>query len=214
MTSMAFWTKPMRVALFGTSADPPHVGHQSILSWLAREFDQVAVWAAENPYKPKQSPLGDRAQMLRLLIDTLPDGDRVSVYQSLSDRYSIHSIARARQIWPNATFSLVVGADLVVQLPKWYQAKEIFEQVEILVFPRPGYSIDGPALSVLKQQATVQIAHPPNQYNIASSRYRAANCSDVPNDLPPVIRDYISEHHLYPCLQKQPTPQAQISTSR
>ncbi len=204
----------MRVALFGTSADPPHVGHQSILSWLAHEFDQVAVWAAENPYKHKQSPLGDRAQMLRLLIDTLPEGNRVSVYQSLSDRYSIHSIARARQIWPNATLSLVVGADLVEQLPKWYQAKEIFEQVEILVFPRPGYQIDGPALSTLKQQATVQIAHPPNQHNIASSRYRATNCSDVPNDLPPVIRDYISEHHLYPCLQKQPTPQAQISTSR
>lgn len=201
----------MRVALFGTSADPPHVGHQSILSWLAHEFDQVAVWAAENPYKPKQSPLGDRAQMLRLLIDTLPESDRVSVYQSLSDRYSIHSIARARQIWPKATFSLVVGADLVAQLPKWYKAEEIFNQVEILVFPRPGYTIGGPALSALQQQATVQIAHPPHQYDIASSSYRTHNCSDVPNDLPPVIRDYISEHHLYPCLQK---PQAQISTRR
>ncbi len=204
----------MQVALFGTSADPPHIGHQSILTWLAREFDQVAVWAAVNPYKPKQSPLDDRAQMLRLLIDTLGEGDRVRVYQSLSDRYSIHSIARARQIWPAARFSLVVGADLVEQLPKWYQAKEIFKQVEILVFPRPGYQIDGPVLRTLKQQATVHIAHPSNQYNIASSSYRTANCSQVPDDLPPVIRDYISEHHLYPCLQKPQKTQTQISTSR
>ena len=66
------WQKPTSVALFGTSADPPHVGHQSILTWLAQAFDVVAVWAAENPYKPKQSPLGDRAEMLRLLIETLP----------------------------------------------------------------------------------------------------------------------------------------------
>jgi nicotinate-nucleotide adenylyltransferase len=205
------WTKPTRVALFGTSADPPHVGHQSILNWLAQAFDQVAVWAAENPYKAHQSPLGDRAEMLRLLISTLPDANRIGVYQSLSDRYSIHSIARARQIWPQAKFSLVVGADLVSQLPQWYQAAEIFAQVEILVFPRPGYSIQGPALSELQQQATVTIADPPQQYNIASSRYRTAKCSQVPDDLPPVIRDYISEHHLYSCLQKPP---AQLSTRR
>jgi nicotinate-nucleotide adenylyltransferase len=205
------WTKPNRVALFGTSADPPHVGHQSILDWLAQEFDQVAVWAAENPYKAHQSPLGDRAEMLRLLISTLPDANRIGVYQSLSDRYSIHSIARARQIWPQAKFSLVVGADLVAQLPQWYQASEIFAQVEILVFPRPGYSIQGPALSALQQQATVTIAEPPQQYNIASSRYRTAECHQVPDDLPPVIRDYISEHHLYSCLQKPP---AQLSTRR
>ncbi len=212
---MAFWIKPARVALFGTSADPPHVGHQSILTWLAEDFDQVAVWAAENPYKKKQSPLGDRAEMLRLLIETLPNKESVEVYQSLSDRYSIHSIARARQIWPNAQFTLVVGADLVEQLPKWYQAKEIFEQVEILVFPRPGYTIGGPALAALQQQATVTIAHPPTQYNIASSSYRATNCSEVPDDLPPVIQRYISEHDLYPCLHTPHTaPKEQVSSHR
>ncbi|MGC1306003.1 MAG: nicotinate-nucleotide adenylyltransferase [Phormidesmis sp.] len=204
----ALWRKPSRVALFGTSADPPHLGHQSILTWLAHEFDQVAVWAAENPLKSKQSPLGDRAQMLRLLIDTLPQKDKVEVYQSLSDRYSIHSIARARKIWPKAKFSLVVGADLITQLPKWYQAKEIFEQVEILVFPRPGYAIDTPALLALQQMAAVAIAHPQTQHDIASSRYRQSDCGDVPNDLPTVIRDYITEHGLYPCLR----PKAQTST--
>ncbi len=199
----------MRVALFGTSADPPHMGHQSILTWLAHEFDRVAVWAAENPYKQKQSPLSDRAEMLRRLIHTLPKG--IGLYQNLSDRYSIHSINRARQIWPEAKFTLVVGADLVAQLPKWYQAKEIFAQVDILVFPRPGYPVQSSSLSTLQQQAQVAIAHPPDQYDIASSSYRQTECSRVPDDLPPVIRDYITEHDLYPCLQ---TPQAKISARR
>ena len=204
------WEKPRRVALFGTSADPPHRGHYSILAWLAEEFDQVAVWAAENPYKSNQSPLCDRAEMLRLLIETLPDASKVGVYQSLSDRYTLHSIARARQTWPWAKFTFVIGADLVPQLPKWYKAQEIFDQVDILVFPRPGHPVQGPALSALRQQATVAIAQPPHQYNIASSRYRQPECSQVPDDLPDVIRDYVTAHDLYPCLQ---TPQAQ-STRR
>ena len=171
----------------------------------------MAVWAAENPYKPDQSPLGDRAEMLRLLIETLPDATKVGVYQSLSDRYTLHSIARARQVWPQARFTFVIGADLVPQLPKWHKAQEIFDQVDILVFPRPGHPVQGPALSALRQQATVAIAQPPRQYNVASSRYRQTECSQVPDDLPDVIRDYVTAHDLYPCLQ---TPQAQISTRR
>jgi len=212
------WSKPKRVALFGTSADPPHMGHRGILTWLIQEFDQVAVWAAENPYKPDQSPLGDRAEMLRLLIETLPSDaaaragaiGEIEVCQSLSDRYSVQSIARAQQRWPRAKFSFVVGADLIAQLPKWYQAREIFEQVEVLVFPRPGYAIDGPALQTLQAQATVRIAQPPYQHNIASSRYRSSKCSSVPDDLPPVIRDYISKRNLYPC---HPTPSATPSAT-
>ena len=199
LTPLNPWRSPTRIALFGTSADPPHRGHQGILAWLADEYDQVAVWAADNPYKPEQSPLGDRAEMLRLMIDTLEKKDKVSVHQGLSDRYSIHSIARARKRWPKARFSLVVGADLIAQFPKWYKAEEIFQQVEILVFPRPGYAVEGPALSRLQQLAEVAIAHPPNQHDIASSRYRQNRCNEVPTDLPPVIRDYVAARNLYPC---------------
>ena len=212
---------PLRVALFGTSADPPHLGHQSILLWLAQEFDQVAVWAADNPYKAKQSPICDRAEMLRLLIETLPTErtgplGKVRVNQQLSDRYSINSITRARKIWPKARFHFVVGADLIAQMPKWYQAKEIFSQVDILVFPRPGYPIEGPALSALRRLTTVNIAHPPAQHDVSSSRFRQTCCADdadiVNEDLPPIIRDYITEHNLYSCLQ--PTPKAKVRAHR
>ncbi|MGD1864789.1 MAG: nicotinate-nucleotide adenylyltransferase [Phormidesmis sp.] len=207
------WKPPLRGALFGTSAEPPHLGHQSILLWLAQEFDQVAVWAADNPYKAKQSPICDRAEMLRLLIETLPTErtgplGKVRVNQQLSDRYSINSITRARKIWPKARFHFVVGADLLSQLPKWYQAKEIFSQVDILVFPRPGYPIEGPALSALRQFTTVNIAHPPDQHDVSSSRFRQTRCADDANlmdrDLPPIIRDYITENNLYSCLQSTP----------
>ena len=232
---------PERIALFGTSADPPHVGHQSILLWLAREFDRVLVWAADNPYKEKQSPIHNRAQMLRLLIETLPETlstegtktlGEICVDQQLSDRFSIHSIIRAKQLWPKAKFSFVVGADLIAQLPNWYRAREIFSLVDILVFPRPGYPIEGPALSTLRELATVHIAQPPYQHDISSSDFRQAHCleqisnkqisnrvTDNKKDkiiqtnrqnsdlIPPIIRDYITEHDLYPCLQSTLHPQ-------
>ncbi|MBE9061531.1 nicotinate-nucleotide adenylyltransferase [cf. Phormidesmis sp. LEGE 11477] len=218
---MRFLSKSPRIALFGTSADPPHLGHQSILLWLSAHFDQTVVWAADNPYKEEQSPIGDRAQMLRLLTDTLSVSEtinNISVSQQLSDRYSINSIARARRIWPKANFSFVIGADLLDQLPKWYQAKEIFKQVNILVFPRPGYPIKASSLLALRQLADVDIAQPTAQYDVSSSTYRQTRCDHSEqtahffDDLPAVIRDYITEHDLYPCLQQ--TTKAKISTGR
>jgi cytidyltransferase-like protein len=60
-----------RIALFGTSADPPTSGHQAILNWLSQHYDLVAVWASDNPFKSHQTPLEHRSRMLRLLIEEL-----------------------------------------------------------------------------------------------------------------------------------------------
>ena len=46
------------VALFGTSADPPTSGHGAILGWLSQHYDQVAVWAADNPFKSPSDVVG------------------------------------------------------------------------------------------------------------------------------------------------------------
>ena len=46
----------MKIALFGTSADPPTAAHQTILQCLADHYDQVAVWASDNPLKKKTNP--------------------------------------------------------------------------------------------------------------------------------------------------------------
>ncbi|MBE9080347.1 nicotinate-nucleotide adenylyltransferase [Romeria aff. gracilis LEGE 07310] len=198
----------MNIALFGTSADPPHRGHQAILQRLAGQFDQVAVWTADNPFKSHRAAFDHRQQMLSLLIDSLdPSAEKVRLYPELSDRYTVNSLKQARQIWPEANFSLVVGADLVAQLPQWYRAQEIFRQVQIWVFPRPGYPLNEADLAELRQRgADVAIAQPPELYDVSSSGYRETDNSE---QLPPAVQAYIHDHHLYPCPEnskkKQPT---------
>ena len=39
------------VALFGTSADPPTMGHRALLLGLRRLYPLVATWASDNPLK-------------------------------------------------------------------------------------------------------------------------------------------------------------------
>ncbi|ASC72675.1 putative nicotinate-nucleotide adenylyltransferase [Halomicronema hongdechloris C2206] len=186
------------IALFGTSADPPHQGHLAILSWLATEFDHVVVWAANNPFKRHQTSLADRFTMLQLIIDQIevPAG-RISLYPDLGHSRTIVTLERARQKWPEADFTLVIGADLVSQLPRWYRAQEIFAQAHILVVPRPGYRLSQDDLIELRQQgAHISLATMPHRFDMSSSQYRQADDRDV---LPPVVQAYIDQNNLYPC---------------
>ncbi len=53
--------------------------------------------------------------MLELLIDEIEPTikERAQVYPSLSDRYTLETIYRARKLWEDGDFTLVVGADIL-----------------------------------------------------------------------------------------------------
>lgn len=186
-----------RIALFGTSADPPHRGHAAILEWLATEFDHVAVWTSNNPFKEHQTPLHNRCHMLELLIGELnaPSG-AVQLHPELSHMRTIICIERAQQKWPDAKFFLVIGSDLVKQISTWYRAEEIFAAVNLLVVPRPGYDLNEAALQYLRQRTQVEIADMPRPVAVSSSHYRHEE-DDL--DLTPAVQAYVSETQLYSC---------------
>ena len=186
----------MKVALFGTSADPPTIAHQEIISWLASQFDLVAVWAADNPYKEHGASLEQRSQMLELLIEEIkPPVDRhAQVYRSLSSKRTFESLITARKIWSDSEFMLTVGADLITQLPQWYRISELLAQVKLIIVPRTGNKIESTDLQRLKDLGA-QIAIAPLSTPIISST-AIRNSHSIQGIVPSVAR-YIQQHNLY-----------------
>ncbi len=187
-----------RIALFGTSADPPTAGHQAIISWLSERYDQVAVWAADNPFKSHRTLLEQRGEMLRLLIEDIESpGQNVGFHPELSSRRTLETLEKARGRWgAEAEFTLVIGSDLVSQLPRWYKAEELFRQVQLLVVPRPGYSVNDADLQRLRQLgAKVAIADLTGP-DVSSTAYRENGDTQA---LTPPIQAYIHREHLYKC---------------
>jgi nicotinate-nucleotide adenylyltransferase len=185
------------IALFGTSADPPTAGHQAIIHWLSHHYDFVVVWASDNPFKAHQTPLEHRAAMLRLLIaDIQPPRPNIGVYPELSSPRALVTVEQAQRRWPDAELTLVVGSDLVEQLPQWYQAEKLFQRVKLLVVPRPGYPLADAGLFTLRQMgATVAIANLTG-LPVSSTHYRERHNSEV---VPPPIEAYIQREQLYLC---------------
>ncbi len=198
----------MRIALFGTSADPPTAGHQAIIKWLSQRYDRVVVWAADNPFKSHQTPLEHRVAMLRLLIaDIDSPSHNISLEQELSSLRTLETLDKAKQRWGEETeFTLVVGSDLLTQLSRWYRVEDLLQQVQLLVVPRPGYVIDQSSLQAAENLgAKIAIAQL-NAPDVSSTAYREHG--DAETLTPPVI-DYIHQQHLYKC-QDAPEKSLQI----
>ena len=137
------------IALFGTSADPPTLGHEALLSELTKIFPKVITWASDNPDKKHQIPLLKRTQLLRLLVNKISH-PKLELVQELSSPRTIHTLKKAFQLWPESSFSFVIGSDLALQVPKWHNAKSILSKVRIAIAMRDGWPISEIQLEEIK----------------------------------------------------------------
>jgi nicotinate-nucleotide adenylyltransferase len=188
------------IALFGTSADPPNIAHRAIVQWLSQHFDRVAVWASDNPLKPQQTPIAHRAQMLKLTIESLQKAasdpfaySNIEVRPDLSSPKALISVERAKMLWSNATFTFVVGSDLIAQMLRWYCAIEFLQQVRVLVIPRPGCLVREADVEPLRKLTFVEIA-PLQMPDVSSTAYR--NTKDK-MAIDPQVAAYIDREQLY-----------------
>ncbi len=183
------------LVLFGTSADPPTIGHQTILRWLAQHYDLVVVWASDNPFKTHQASLSLRSRMLELIIQEIePPRTNITLCQLISDRRSLITVRKARQIWSAERITLVIGADLVKQIVTWYQIEMLLQQVQILIVPRLGYSITEEDLQKLEYLGGKYTVATLNAPRVSSSIYRLRQDKTV---LTPAVREYIESRKLY-----------------
>lgn len=71
-----------------------------------------------------------------------------------SSRYTIDTLQALRRRFPRLRFVWLMGADNLIQFPRWARWDEIFRDVPIAVFDRPSYS-----LKALSGLAATRFAH-------------------------------------------------------
>ena len=132
----------MRLALFGGTFDPPHLGHLLAASdaYEALALDRL-IWipAGMQPLKAGEvhaTPV-QRAEML----DAMVGGDeRFAVDRLEIERgglsYTVETLDEYARRHPDASRFLLVGADLVTQLPQWRDAGRLATLAEIVVLER------------------------------------------------------------------------------
>src|SRR5579875_2639675 len=136
-----------RVAFFGGSFDPPHMGHLAVARAAREALDLDAVLFAPvglQPLKPRGATAGfeDRLRMTQLAVAGEP-GFEVSLIDAPrpgdAPNYTLESIQRLRSGLPAAAeLFCLMGADSFFALRSWRRAAEIPFAAALIVASRPG----------------------------------------------------------------------------
>ena len=139
-----------RVAFFGGSFDPPHLGHLAVAR-AAREalrLDTILFApVGTQPLKPQGSTASfdDRVRMTELAIGSEP-GFALSRIDAPGPEglpnYTLETLKRLRdQLTRHAALFCLMGADSFLSLHEWHGAAEIPFAASLIVASRPGQSL-------------------------------------------------------------------------
>ena len=81
------------IALFGTSADPPTIGHKKILEELSKIYGFTISYVSNNPKKKHIEDISIRSHLLKTLIEDL-DNSKIVFNQSVSSQWAVESIKK------------------------------------------------------------------------------------------------------------------------
>jgi nicotinate-nucleotide adenylyltransferase len=135
-------TTGRRVAVFGGSFNPPHVGHVLgvVYALSTAPIDEVLVVPVyQHPFAKHLASFADRLEMCRLAVGWLPRVVVSTVEEELGgESRTLRTLEHLRAAHPSLSLRLLVGADVLGDLPKWHRWERIAELAPPLVLGRRG----------------------------------------------------------------------------
>lgn len=200
-----------KIALFGGTFDPVHVGHTTVAAEAIKQIGAdkiIFIPAKRSPLKglfPRAS-VTDRFAMLALAIADNKNLE-LSDYElrKAEPSYTIQTVRQFQTDFGcDTSIYWLIGADSIDELPLWYEITKLIDECNLSTMYRAGCkppdfskfkALWGPE-RVEKLQHNV-IRTPLIDISSTEVRTRLAAGQDVTNMLHPAVADYIREHNLY-----------------
>lgn len=205
-----------RIAVFGGTFDPPHIGHFSLAEKvLSHEYADriIFVPALSPPHKPENpiSAFDERMEMLRIGIEATGE-NRFSIDGLEGDReeqpsYTFDTMVELSRKYPDAELLLLIGGDSLSHLHTWYRAEELIAGWLVLTYPRKGRD-NLPQIDKFWPKGIASLLSdtilPFEMIDVSSTeiRKRIQNNENLKNLVFPEIIEYINRKGLYKSVKK------------
>ena len=181
------------VALFGTSADPPTIGHKKILEELSKIYDFTISYVSNNPNKKHKEDISIRSHLLKTLIEDL-DNPKILFNQRLSSKWAVESIKKCKKNYEFNNLDFVIGSDLIKDIFSWKNFDKIIKEVSFFIILREGYPVKSNTIKMLETYKVKFRISNTKIPNISSSKFRLNfNYSNLPTSL----IDIVKKNNLY-----------------
>ena len=139
----------MRIGLLGGSFNPAHEGHRAMSLYALKRLGLNQVWwlvSPHNPLKPEKNmaPLASRLEKARMAARH-PKIMVTDIETRIGTRYTADTLSILRARFSRTHFVWLMGADNLRQIPRWRRWTDIFKEMPVAVFRRPGCAIEGKA---------------------------------------------------------------------
>ena len=188
-----------KVGLYFGSFNPIHIGHLIIAEYMVENTDLDELWfvvSPQNPLKEKKSLLADnhRWYMVNLAIENDSRFKAIDIEFSMPrPSYTIDTLTRLNEKYPNNVFVLVSGSDIFKNFHKWKNYETLIKQFPFYVYNRPKTE-----WGKFKNHPQIKLFEAP-QMEISSSFIRESIKAkkQVQYLVPPKIDEYIKEMNFY-----------------
>ena len=136
-----------RIAFYGGSFDPPHIGHLTIARKLSELFvldEFTFIPAFHAPHKKRKKPTSafHRFAMLSLATENKSEIKISTLELEAPEKpFTYETQAKLKKDSSDAEIFFVIGADSWAEIDSWREWKKVLTQTNIIVVTRPDYDI-------------------------------------------------------------------------
>ncbi len=211
--------KKRHIGVLGGTFDPVHEGHLALARQARDRFFLDTVLFIPAPAPPhKQRKLTRFSHRLAMLeaVCSGESGFEISILETerTPPSYTVDTLAELHRRLDPCRLSLIIGADMFVEIESWHRFADLFVLADLIVAARPSVPVE----TVVRQvRALGDFSYDPSRntwlrpdgfqigwieelaLGVSSSEIRRLLARGEPVDhlVPGPVREYIFLHHLY-----------------
>jgi nicotinate-nucleotide adenylyltransferase len=193
----------MKIGIMGGTFDPIHLGHM-IAAESAREAAGLdEVWFIPTNIPPHKQNLPKASAEQRLAMVSLAVADHPSFravdyeLKRGGTSFTADTVQMLRDLHPNISFYYIIGADMVMYLPKWVRIEEIVEGVSFIGLERLGFQVELKHLPAMLADKVQLASMPLIEISSTAIRKRKQQHQSVRYLVNEKVRIYMEENQLY-----------------
>lgn len=187
----------MKIGILGGTFNPIHVGHLILAEETRQKLNLSKIIFVPSflpPHKEANSILSakHRYKMVELAI-------KKNKFFQVSDieikrenkSYTIDTLRQLKREYPKSVLFFIIGSDIIKDLSKWQDIKEVEQLAKFVIATRPGYPLEGVPEDIMPVHIQ---ALDISAYEI---RRRIKNNLSIRYLVPEEVRQYILRRRLY-----------------
>ncbi len=192
-----------RFGIYGGTFNPIHNGHLHLIRAACAQlsFDRLLVVPANIPPHKAATDLAsnrDRLEMARLATAGMP-GVWVSDIElrARGKSYTVLTLERLRALFPECSFTLLMGADMLESFDRWHRWQDILKLADIAAFARNEgeESLLERKAALIGRARVVRVEPLPLSSTLVREKVRRGE--DISGLVPEPVAAYIYEKGLY-----------------